>query len=382
MARFNAPPGWPPPPLGWAPPPGWQPHPTWPPAPQGWPFWVEDGAVAYRGPDGAYLFRPPSPPSPPAPWPRRLWARLVGFLVLPYLAPRAVRRPRGRLRPATALGIVAGVYLLGFGAADVSEVVSSAANRPVGPTRALSVADLVPAYAERWSLSIAAVVVALLVAQRRGIRLADLGVRPRWARHRPVGASQVVIIAVLYFAAILVAGLIVRIPQSHNPWTELAHVGNVGVGLQLVDAFISGGLLEEVVVVAFTVRILQQGRIHWTWIVVASVGMRVAFHVYYGAAAIGWAGIWATGAVLLYLWTGRLTALIAAHTIVDIIATLSLAGHLGVIAPVVGLAMFGAAIFVLAMIWPAGLRHSRLLVKMADARYGRAPHSGRVTTST
>jgi hypothetical protein len=38
--RFNAPPGWPPPPPGWTPPPGWQPNPSWPPAPPGWQFWL------------------------------------------------------------------------------------------------------------------------------------------------------------------------------------------------------------------------------------------------------------------------------------------------------------------------------------------------------
>lgn len=38
---FHAPPGWPPPPLGWLPPPGWQPPNSWPPAPQGWTFYLE-----------------------------------------------------------------------------------------------------------------------------------------------------------------------------------------------------------------------------------------------------------------------------------------------------------------------------------------------------
>ncbi|SRR6266568_417589 len=38
--RFNAPPGWPPPPADWAPRSGWQPDPSWPPAPPGWQWWV------------------------------------------------------------------------------------------------------------------------------------------------------------------------------------------------------------------------------------------------------------------------------------------------------------------------------------------------------
>lgn len=43
--RFNVPPGWPQPPLGWAPPPGWRPDPSWPPAPPGWQFWVTAPAL-------------------------------------------------------------------------------------------------------------------------------------------------------------------------------------------------------------------------------------------------------------------------------------------------------------------------------------------------
>ena len=38
---FHAPPGWPPPPLGWLPPAGWTPPASWPPAPQGWTFYLE-----------------------------------------------------------------------------------------------------------------------------------------------------------------------------------------------------------------------------------------------------------------------------------------------------------------------------------------------------
>jgi len=38
---FNAPPGWPPPPMGWLPPPGWSPPREWPDAPSGWTFYFE-----------------------------------------------------------------------------------------------------------------------------------------------------------------------------------------------------------------------------------------------------------------------------------------------------------------------------------------------------
>jgi hypothetical protein len=46
--RFNPPPGWPVPTLGWTPPHRWQPDPSWPPPPPGWQFWVP-GAQAPVG---------------------------------------------------------------------------------------------------------------------------------------------------------------------------------------------------------------------------------------------------------------------------------------------------------------------------------------------
>lgn len=45
--RFNPPPTWPEPPIGWYPPPGWQPPAEWGPMPLGWPLWVGDGPNGY-----------------------------------------------------------------------------------------------------------------------------------------------------------------------------------------------------------------------------------------------------------------------------------------------------------------------------------------------
>ncbi len=38
--RFNPPPGWPTPPVGWMPPKGWVPDPSWPEPPAGWQLWI------------------------------------------------------------------------------------------------------------------------------------------------------------------------------------------------------------------------------------------------------------------------------------------------------------------------------------------------------
>jgi hypothetical protein len=55
VRRFNAPPGWPPPPnVRWRPPKGWVPHETWPPAPPDWKFWVNENGRRVMGPIGRY----------------------------------------------------------------------------------------------------------------------------------------------------------------------------------------------------------------------------------------------------------------------------------------------------------------------------------------
>lgn len=46
--RFQAPPGWPPTPDGWAPEPGWEPEPQWPAPPPGWAFWLDDHGMPLR----------------------------------------------------------------------------------------------------------------------------------------------------------------------------------------------------------------------------------------------------------------------------------------------------------------------------------------------
>ncbi len=55
--RFNAPPGWPPPPPGWVPTAEFAPDPSWPDAPGGWPWWVPAG-----GPDLEKTSVLPAPP--------------------------------------------------------------------------------------------------------------------------------------------------------------------------------------------------------------------------------------------------------------------------------------------------------------------------------
>nr|WP_244320302.1 MULTISPECIES: hypothetical protein [Streptomyces] len=68
--RFNPPPGWAVPPVGWTPPADWRPDPAWPAAPEGWQLWVPEGG----GPETGAL-AVGAAPVVPAPRKGRLFGR-------------------------------------------------------------------------------------------------------------------------------------------------------------------------------------------------------------------------------------------------------------------------------------------------------------------
>ncbi|GAB3592347.1 hypothetical protein GCM10027446_12860 [Angustibacter peucedani] len=78
--QFNAPPGWPQPPVGWTPPAGWQPDHSWPPAPAGWTFWVPAHPVEHHDVATTELLRPP-----PLRWAPSAVAGLVAAVAIAVL---------------------------------------------------------------------------------------------------------------------------------------------------------------------------------------------------------------------------------------------------------------------------------------------------------
>lgn len=80
--RFNPPPNWPSPPVGWVPSPDWAPDPAWGPAPDGWQLWVDEapyGISKDYGSQGA----PQYPANQPAPQARK--KRRARWIVIPVL---------------------------------------------------------------------------------------------------------------------------------------------------------------------------------------------------------------------------------------------------------------------------------------------------------
>jgi uncharacterized protein len=93
------------------------------------------------------------------------------------------------------------------------------------------------------------------------------------------------------------------VPQLHYTAALTAVQVVVGVG---------SGIVEEIVVLGFLVRRLEQLGLRTSWIVVIAVLVRVSYHLYYGWGAIPIA-LWALATVLCYLRIRRLLPFILCH---------------------------------------------------------------------
>jgi hypothetical protein len=126
--RFNPPPNWPVPPVGWAPSPGWAPDPAWGPAPEGWQLWVDEapyGVSKEYGSEGASQYTA----NQPAPQPRKK------------------RRARWIVIPVLVLALFAGcsIVMSGLGSSSGGEQLSSKNQDPVSQEQV----DAAPELTER-----------------------------------------------------------------------------------------------------------------------------------------------------------------------------------------------------------------------------------------
>lgn len=85
----------------------------------------------------------------------------------------------------------------------------------------------------------------------------------------------------------------------------------VGIAMSLV-----AGIVEEIVVLGYLVRRMEQRGWGATAVVVAAVAVRVSYHLYYGPGVLPIA-LWALATVLLYRRVRRLFPFIACHVLWD-----------------------------------------------------------------
>jgi membrane protease YdiL (CAAX protease family) len=300
--RWVPPPGWPQPPAGWRPDPGWHPDPTWPPAPVYWQFWWESGTRRRKGFRGWLTSM--LPPVPPVARYRPRTAPSGSIEALP--------RPKWRYW-LEALG----VYALFFGSGVVAAVLYSGGQLADPASSTSSIADDVLQGLSRLTNAALAVIVVIALSWFRGVRPSELGLAPRWATRRGY-RWQAIGAGLIFIGALVVVGILLHLvsPGAHYPFLEPSpwHL------LYEFPAAISAGVVEELVVVAFFVTVLEQARTP-IWIIYAvGIAIRLSYHVYYGPGVIVFA-LWAAAAIWLFRRTRRITPLIIAHVTWDAVGS-------------------------------------------------------------
>lgn len=162
-----------------------------------------------------------------------------------------------------------------------------------------------------------AVVLAVALARRHGVSPARFGFR-RWSRHDPAGILSDLRVfwwaVVGCFASSIISTAIIMagLARVYSP----IHPGESFVGAAL--RVLAAGPAEEIVVAAVVIALEAGRRSSWEIYLVLAV-MRVSYHLYYQTAGLG---VVAMG--VLYVWlyrrTRRLTPIIAAHVVTEVLA--------------------------------------------------------------
>ncbi len=110
-------------------------------------------------------------------------------------------------------------------------------------------------------------------------------------------------------------GLLLHALGVHGPNPSVGGVPSY-YGVAYVAMAIVAGIVEEIVVLGFLVRRLEQIGLRPFWVVVVAVAVRGSYHLYYGWGVLPIL-LWATVSVLLYRRFRRLAPFIVVHALWD-----------------------------------------------------------------
>lgn len=267
------------------------------------------------------------------------WERF-GRWVAPE-APASARQERAAISARRAYTEVALVYVLGFGYSVLSAIVLL--NHPDDVShRVPTPGGQLLGVAFTWGLQLPGIALALWLARRRGWTLRRLGIRPAWVAAGTQRAQAVRILGVMFVAQFVAAFTFSALARgTHFPHGAIGPWGMIGG----ISGAVRSGFTEELVVTAFIIVTLRQARRPWREVLLVSLALRVAYHVYYGTPwVVLWVAIWAGAAFWLYWRTRRLTPIIIAHVLWDALGFTAIElGHVG--ETVVG-ALYAGAFFV------------------------------------
>jgi hypothetical protein len=218
-----------------------------------------------------------------------------------------------RMRPLTATGLIAAIYLLFFAVGILTAIHVLRLGIVLNETDYASfrgIAEVVSDTAEiLGATAILALVVHALAIPRS---LAGLPHYPT----SPIPSLLTVLIATGGLAAATIVRAFLEDPGAGPNNDGGGIVSNPAALLSLVSA-LSAGVVEEVVIVAVPVLLGRRAGWNPLLIIAGCAVLRVPFHLYQGAAAVPWALIWGAAYATAYMYLRRLLPLIAVHALVD-----------------------------------------------------------------
>ncbi len=163
-----------------------------------------------------------------------------------------------------------------------------------------------------------AAVVIVLVAARRGITRADLGLVLRRDEHGRLRVWPELRLASLALLALFVGSAVTWLTATGTAhFVPVSAAGLVYGSAHSVEA----GVMEEAIVLGFLVAMLRRAGRPTGEIVAVAVVLRVSYHLYYGLGVLGIA-VWAAVFVWLFWRTRSLLPLVAVHVWWDLVITL------------------------------------------------------------
>jgi hypothetical protein len=210
--------------------------------------------------------------------------------------------------------VFAGFFLAGVVSAGVL-----LAGRYRNPLMNGSWSDYAPQFVDALAQTGLAIAIVLLLASRRGVTPAVLGLRlPRRDDGRFAAGQATRILAWALFALVLGGIINAALQTGHLPTSK----PNAPELIYALAASVQAGVVEELVVLAFAVVTLRQaGRPLWEITIVVLV-LRGSYHIYYGPGVVGIL-VWAALFYWIYLRTGNVILLMVSHAGWDAVGFLS-----------------------------------------------------------
>lgn len=253
------------------------------------------------------------------------WVATVrAWLQLLRRAPAVARTPTKRITPRTAYALVLGLWAIFFGAGVINAVLVMIGER--GPS-SVSVGWPTAVHDgwERLASTGACVLLVVLLASHYGISRARAG-WPQRNTDRHVGTPDAYRTGAVYVVVLLAMSMSMTVLQGVFGGADYPSPppGGWAGFVNGAAGSVAAGIIEEVILVAVLVTVLEAAR-QPTWAIYATaVLVRVSFHLYYagtdpaGLISVAPMIAWAAAAVALFRWTRLILPLIVVHTLWDL----------------------------------------------------------------